>query len=262
MSEYRQTSTIFNADTEGRDSPDFSIPHDTARQEHVGTESLDLVDEDLHKDHTARATGFVGMSSEVQWLRSVALAFHDRSQEDGFSNTQRRASLFPGSEQVASFSYWTDGDNVDIDYSVDEYALPPSFIAENLLECYLQKVHDSFPILPRTTLEHQFRSFFTALESGNTPRCNAKWQCTLNLVFAIGAKYSHLSKASWRGDERDHLLYLTRARKCSLDDAPIDTHPDIPQIQSLGLLAFYWLSVGQVSRLVTYTLSRSVEQTY
>ena len=33
----------------------------------------------------------------------------------------------------------------------------------------------------------------------------------MNLLFAIGAKYSHLVGAEWRGDERDHLIYMTRA---------------------------------------------------
>jgi hypothetical protein len=32
----------------------------------------------------------------------------------------------------------------------------------------------------------------------------------MNLIFAIGAKYSHLIGAPWRGDERDHLVYMTR----------------------------------------------------
>lgn len=33
----------------------------------------------------------------------------------------------------------------------------------------------------------------------------------MNILFAIGAKYSHLTGAEWRGDQRNHLLYMTRA---------------------------------------------------
>jgi hypothetical protein len=33
----------------------------------------------------------------------------------------------------------------------------------------------------------------------------------VNLIFAIGAKYSHLVGADWAGNERDHVLYMTRA---------------------------------------------------
>lgn len=38
-----------------------------------------------------------------------------------------------------------------------------------------------------------------------------KWRAHMNLLFAIGAKYYHLIGAEWRGDERDHLVYMTRA---------------------------------------------------
>jgi hypothetical protein len=33
----------------------------------------------------------------------------------------------------------------------------------------------------------------------------------MNLLFAIGAKCSHLIGAQCRGDERDHLVYMARA---------------------------------------------------
>jgi hypothetical protein len=33
----------------------------------------------------------------------------------------------------------------------------------------------------------------------------------MNLLLAIGAKYSHLIAADWGGDDRDHLVYMTRA---------------------------------------------------
>jgi hypothetical protein len=37
------------------------------------------------------------------------------------------------------------------------------------------------------------------------------WRAQLNLIFAIGAKYSHLISANWAGNEHDHVLYMTRA---------------------------------------------------
>lgn len=212
---------------------------------------MDLLDEDLHNDDRARATGFVGKNSEVQWLRSVALAQSDpRDKDAGIPIHKRTASWIPGSDQVTSFSYWTDGDHVDVDYFVDPYELPSANVAERLLECYMLKAHDSFPILPRKTFEDQFRKYFAALQHGNAPRLSPKWQTILNLVFAIGAKYSHLLKASWRADDRDHLMYQARARAFGFNESTVTTSPDVPQIQSLGLLAFYWLSIGQISRHV------------
>lgn len=112
------------------------------------------------------------------------------------------------------------------------------------------KAHDSFPILAREAFEDQFQKHFAAIRNENAPRLNPGWQAILNMVFAIGAKYSHLAQVDWRADERDHLLYQARARLLGLGESTITMHPDIPRIQSLGLLSFYWLSVGQVSRYV------------
>lgn len=226
--------------------------HPLDYQSELDTESLDLLDEDLHISDRARATGFVGRNSEVQWLRAAAHAQTDRPDEDG---VQRRGSYATGlsNEQISSYSFWADPESVEADFFVDSYELPPLETAERLLGCYMNKVHDSFPILPRKTFEDQFRKYFTALANGNAPRLSPKWQAILNLVFAIAAKYSHLSKASWQADERDHLIYQARARTFGLNDSTMTTHPDMPQIQSLGLLAFYWLSVGQVSRYAKST---------
>lgn len=220
-----------------------------AHHEELNTESLDLLDEDLHKNHRARATGFVGKNSEIQWLRAVTLAQTDRGDEEmGGTIPQRNGSHVPWSEQVTSFSYWADGEDVDIDFFVDSYELPQPETAERLLQCYMLKVHDSFPILSRKIFEDQFQKYFTALQNGNAPRLSPQWRAILNMVFAIGAKFSHLVKANWRADEQDHLIYQARARAFGLNETTITTHSDLPQIQSLGLLAFYWLSVGQVSR--------------
>lgn len=114
-----------------------------------------------------------------------------------------------------------------------------------VVQCYMSKVHDSFPILPSREFAEQARVYFGALQSGNAPSLNPKWQIILNLVFAIGANYAHLNEG-WLANE--HITYQARARAFGLGEAAVASHPDVPQIQSLGLLGFYWLSVGQVNR--------------
>lgn len=218
-------------------------------QNEIDTESLDLLDEDLHINDRARATGFVGKNSEVQWLRAAALAQPERTDEEGgFMSRRESYALGFGTEQISSYSFWTDSESVDVDFLVDPYDLPQIEIAERLLDCYMSKVHDSFPILPRKTFQDQFRKYFKALTDGNAPRLSPKWQAILNLVFAIAAKYSHLSKSKWQANESDHLVYQARARAFGLNDTTMTVHSDVPQIQSLGLLSFYWLSIGQVNR--------------
>lgn len=238
-----------NADTEHSSSQGARVFGVINPHEEMDTESLDLLDEDLNTNDRARATGFVGRNSEIQWLRAAVMAEADRMDEEVRQiGSQRRDSYAPGSDQVSSFSFWADDINVDVDFYVDPYELPQPEVAERLFLCYMSKVQDLFPILPRKLFEDQFRRHFTALLNENAPHLNPMWQAILNLVFAIGAKYSHLIKASWRADESDHHIYQLRARAFGLNESTITNHSDLYQIQMLGLLSFYWLSVGQINR--------------
>jgi hypothetical protein len=151
-------------------------------------------DENLHVDECTRAIGFIGKNSEIQWLRVVATAQTERAGEE-YNGIFRMRDSF-ARNPVSSFSFWTDEESVEIDFHVDPDELPPQNTAEQLLSCYMAKVHDSFPILPRKIFEDQVRKYFTAIQNGNAPHLNPKWRAILNLVFAVGAKYSHLVKAS------------------------------------------------------------------
>lgn len=67
-----------------------------------------------------------------------------------------------------------------------------------------------------------------------------KWRARMNILFAIGAKYSHLIGADWKGDERDHLVYMTRA--ISLlglkDTTMIISGPDLEVVQAVRDLCY------------------------
>ena len=220
----------------------------------LDTASLDRVDEDLHRDQRARATGFVGKNSEVQWLRTVALAQVGQASGHMSPMAPLRGDHFATTDdqlQIGNFSYWSDGDVIDTSH-VNLNDLPPPELADHLLQSYMLRVHDSFPILPRKAFEDQFQKCFTALRNGNGLNVDPTWQAILNLVFAIGAKHSHLVKASWQADERDHLIYQARARRLGLYESitDISNHSTLTQIRALGLLAFYLLTTGQVSRYV------------
>ncbi|KAH9869710.1 hypothetical protein IAQ61_006922 [Plenodomus lingam] len=71
-----------------------------------------------------------------------------------------------------------------------------------------------------------------------------------NLIFAIGAKYSHLIDAPWKGDERDHLIYMTRGVHLLglKNTVMIISGPNLQLVQATGALAFYFLVIGHVSR--------------
>ncbi|KAK7177536.1 hypothetical protein PSPO01_16415 [Paraphaeosphaeria sporulosa] len=248
MFETYHTPTISNSDPiddlyrpKGMFDIDMSEP--LAR---LNTGSLDFVDENLHKTDQARATGFVGPNSEVQWLRSFLLL--ERGDSDVATSERGSSANSAKNEQVSAVTFYLDSKSIDLEFHVDPYEIPRADVAEQLLNIYMEKVHDCFPILPRKLFQDQCRRYFEVLRHGSTPKLSSKWQAILNLVFAIGAKYSHLIKADGQGDERDHLLYQARASALAWNKTTLDQHPDLPQIQVAGLLAFYHLSVGQVSR--------------
>lgn len=146
--------------------------------------------------------------------------------------------------KVNESSYHLDDMSIFTYDAVDPYEMPTPGAANHLFAAYMERVHPSFPIVGRLNLTGQFRK----LLSGTVQSPPDRWLAILNMIFAIGAKYSHLVNADWRGDERDHLIYFTRARLLSIDSEAIFQHPDLQQIQVLGLMSFYLLCVGQVNR--------------
>ncbi|KAJ4356299.1 uncharacterized protein N0V89_004330 [Didymosphaeria variabile] len=249
ISESRQTPTVSNPDTNDEESTksEYMIDADMGEPLHrLNAPSLDLVDENLHETDQARATGFLGANSEVQWLRSFLLL--ERGCSHITTSERGSSARSANNEQVSAVTFYLDSRRIDPEFRVDPYELPTADAAEQLLNVYMEKVHDSFPILPRKLFQDQCRKYFDALRQGAAPRLSSKWQAILNLVFAIAAKYSHLVKANWQADERDHLIYQARAHAFAWNESTLGQHPDLPQIQVAGLLAFYYLSVGQVSR--------------
>ncbi|KAF1977713.1 hypothetical protein BU23DRAFT_526171 [Bimuria novae-zelandiae CBS 107.79] len=237
-------TTMSNPDT----NDDESMTGRTFEQwQKLTTESLDLLDENLHGSDQSRATGFVGQNSDVQWFRSILLSELVDAEIPPDRATLSKATT---KGQVSSVSYYLDHESIELNFHVDPYGLPAIEVAEKLFSVYMDKVQDSFPILNRRVFEAQFTKYFNLVSSNSVPRANSKWHAVLNMIFAIGAKYLHLVQ-SWEGDRRDHLIYRARACALAFDQASVEQHPDLLQIQVTGLLAFYYLSIGQLSRAWT-----------
>lgn len=220
-------------------------------------EDLDFLDENLMRDPHARETGYMGQNSEVQWLRSV-----QRQAERGNSDPhgqrygppgasleaidersdalhERRQNASPGSMQhITDATFYLDSDDIEIDIAVDPRETPSPDIAEKLFTCYMDTVHGTFPLMP-TSFEDQFRRYIQASRHGHPFFVPDPWRATMNLLFAIGAKYSHLVGAEWRGDERDHLIYMTRAvQLLGLKDTL--TFLVAPSLDKIQAVSFYW----------------------
>lgn len=137
-----------------------------------------------------------------------------------------------------------------VDY-VDKDELPPIEMAEHLVRCYMDTVQDVWPILTKSDFLNQFQHYSRSKNPLGLP---VTWRAILNMVLAIGAKFSHLIGAPWRGDERDHLIYYTRAMHLAVPSDAFVAHPDLQRIQVVGLISFYYLTISQISRYVSQYL--------
>ncbi|EHA21999.1 hypothetical protein ASPNIDRAFT_210577 [Aspergillus niger ATCC 1015] len=202
-------------------------------------DAIDRVEEDVNRTPSSRATGYMGKNSEVTWMQRVRM------------EAEHRARKLPGPYEaedegefaIHSVNYHLDDMDISVPGPVHVYWMPPRKVADKLFEDYLDTVHPFYPIISRTLFRAQYKTFF---ESAARP--GDKWLAILNLIFAISAKHAHLTRAPWRGDENDHLVYLTRARILSMNGDVLFSHPDLQQVQVEGLIAYYLLASDQINR--------------
>ncbi|KAF7455248.1 fungal specific transcription factor domain containing protein [Pyrenophora tritici-repentis] len=134
-------------------------------------------------------------------------AFNQRA--EALRQRQQKAEK-KGIHQNSFTGYYFYLDHIHIDIDIENpHILPTAQTAIMLFDYYSQAVHRPFKILDEV-YENQLRAFFNR-DRGYTVNVCPKWKATLNLVFAIGARYSHLIGADWRADDHDHLVYMSRA---------------------------------------------------
>lgn len=217
------------------------------------TGSLDRINEDFNRSIKARETGFMGKISEVTWLHRLQSKLDSRSppattgpELDGNIALQGSTrALQPGADEgVSDSTYHCDDYSVIAPDRVEMFELPPRPIAEFLLHTYIETVHPTFPMIGKLNFRNQVQNFFNNEQSAP----GKSWLAILNLVFAIAAKYSHLVQAELRGDDRDHLIYFTRARLLGMDSESVLALPDLQRVQIAGLMSFYFMSVNQINR--------------
>lgn len=223
-------------------------------------EAIDRVDEDPNRTEHSRATGFMGKASEITWLRRLQREAEQRARGNpGTLEPNQDKDDDDDEETHDGFSFHTLNYHLDdLDISVSEpvqrYNMPPRPLADQLFDDYLNTVHPFFPIISKPLFHAQYQTFVEGAARPNATRPGDKWLAILNTIFAIAAKHAHLVNAPWRGDDNDHLLYLTRARLLSMNSDVLFSHPDLQQVQVEGLIAFYLLASDQINRLVPYPL--------
>ncbi|KAE8840029.1 hypothetical protein HRS9122_06634 [Pyrenophora teres f. teres] len=232
---------------------DGIVAEESCDEDGTGARNCDVVE-----------AGYLGQISEVQWLQSlrsrvqaVEAVFvgpadvstslsHPASPAFAASPISVPASPVP---HVALTNYYLDDDGIKLADCGNPFELPPEHTAGLLFHCFSTTVHTSFPLLP-PTLESQLRQYYDLVRHGQAIHCPEKWFALVNLVFAIGAKFSHLVQANWRADELDHVVYLSRAfQLLSMNDTIVVlSTPDLSTTQAAGLFAVYYMTLGHVNR--------------
>ncbi|KAJ5042566.1 fungal-specific transcription factor domain-containing protein [Bipolaris maydis] len=239
-------------------------------------QSLDNLFEDLTRSHRSRETGYVGQASEVQWLLNVQRQLQNIKAEPCIptyiiQNPDRDAKRTrPGTiaertsnalqvssqgtwKHMTDTSFYLDSSDIASDVFIDPYELPNVETAERLFGYYINTVHLSFPLV-NAKFEHQFRAYIESVREKRNFNMSNAWRAQLNLIFAIGAKCSHLTSAEWRADESDHGYYMMRAVYLIRFESYLRVFPSpsLELVQATYSMSFYLLTIGHVNRAWAY----------
>lgn len=213
---------------------------------------MDCIREDINRDAITKATGFYGKNSELTWIQKLKqeTASHgsDDNEDSPIGEDGSSASQAHDNDNLAPIntsSYHCDDLSINVYEQIEPFEVPIKSTADALFQSYLETIHPSFPIIGKNTFMQQYNAYF---ENPDRRRPNQNWLAILNMIFAIGAKQSHLVQAEWCGDSDDHLVYFTRARMLGFNADAILGHAELQKVQITGLMAFYLMSIGQVNR--------------
>ncbi|KAJ6003148.1 hypothetical protein N7451_005695 [Penicillium sp. IBT 35674x] len=220
---------------------ELSSASSTSSTSSIGSlDALDTLDEDVNRSKASIATGYLGKSSEVAWMQSLALNARVHVVDEGVSKgSQNLRSAIDDS--MASVDYHIE--SIDYPGLKDEnpYALPARSLAERLLRLYIDSVQPSLPIIRQALFVDQFLSFY----SGELIHPGRKWLAVLNLIFAISSKLCQMSGQDIQGNDSK---FFSRAQKLIISESLVEDHEDLQQVQAETLAAFFLLTSSQINR--------------
>lgn len=212
---------------------------------------MDVVEEDINRDESTRAAGYFGKNSEIVWMQSLedGVERDGRQQSTASQSESANETLFRPQDTmdrdipIVMMNYHLDDLDIPIAEDVDPFAVPPRELADEYLNTYMTYVHPLFNAVRKPAFISQYRQFFDL--SAKPPR---KWLGVLNMIFAIGCRYSRLV-GSTNIPHEDDLVFLSRTWKLSMQSNKILLkHTDLQQIQLEFLVAVYLLCLAQVNR--------------
>ncbi|KAK6364508.1 hypothetical protein LTS17_012131 [Exophiala oligosperma] len=199
-------------------------------------------------DGGSGASGFIGKMSEMSWVRR---AFEVNSLQERHNADLPEISMGVVDHRLTTakdFCFYMD--DVDVlacdEDLVDPYEWPPGESALLLAEAYFHSMQGTFPFVVRETFLHTMLSY---PRQRNMPTwAQRRWLALANLVWAIGSKYLYITKLDQSSPTESHLIYYARARALGLDHRVVFDHPDIERVQGIGVLSFYLLINGSITR--------------
>ncbi|KAJ5169446.1 uncharacterized protein N7500_002229 [Penicillium coprophilum] len=204
------------------------------------TPTLSYVDytlEDFNGDISLQMMGFIGEHSATAWLYRLKCLIGQNSNPDGQLEESARPS-------ISSCGFFIDDAGIPPINDLDVFAYPPQAVADDLVDRYFQVAHASFPVVGKEIFLSQCRSFY----SNSTTHPGNKWMALLNMVFAIAARHSELSRDQSQLDHNNHTVYFSRARRLVMGESALLDNPNLQQTQVEGLISLYLLSIGQPNR--------------
>ncbi|KAJ5740589.1 hypothetical protein N7493_000461 [Penicillium malachiteum] len=195
-------------------------------------DAFDVLDEDLNQSKDSRATGYLGKTSEVFWMRSLENEVHD---------SEVRNEKLPASASTASMNYRMESSEYPGLETDNIYALPAKEPAEQMLRLFMDSVQPSLPVIRQDLFIDQFNSFY----SGERKHPGRKWLAILNVIFAIIMRLFQLSGQEVR--YKDHQFF-SRAQTLNISESLVEDHEDLQQVQLETLAAFYLLTSSHINR--------------
>ena len=185
----------------------------------------------------------MGKSSAVTWVQRAKKAATD-DLEDERNIRRSRGTAANGSFSDSTY-HAEPSSNVAVETNeVNPFEWPAPAVAKALVESYFEHVHAAFPILCK-------KDFYATFESYPRDQISPEdytWLSLVNIVFAIGAKFAHMTYADFRGDERDHHVYYARARALGMDQRTLNKDPELQHTACLGILGLYLLAADHLNR--------------
>ncbi|OAL51635.1 hypothetical protein IQ07DRAFT_630471 [Pyrenochaeta sp. DS3sAY3a] len=233
-----------------------------------GSINFNSFSEDLLRSRESKESGYKDQNSEIQWLRNFqqqteggVMDIHGQiyGMQASYRANTNNGNVSPNKRtkptehipttHTTDATFCLDSETIEVDTIVDPYEVPRPEVADYLIDCYMKTIHSSFPVLP-VHFEKQLRKYITSIRNNRPFQIPDKWRAIMNLIFAIGAKFSNITSSYLDHEDCNHLVYMTRAVHLLelKSTVVVISGPDLGLVQATGLLSLYFLVIGHVSR--------------